>query len=108
MVIDGLREAASGHEAAASQPGATAAAPAKPPAAKADAADAAGLGTALIAYVLVFGIAFASPFLGGADNLMGLVIIGIALYEAWKLNRGVAVSGPFRVGAVAAPAPVSP
>ena len=25
-----------------------------------------------------------------------LIIIGVALYEAWKLNRRVPMSGPFR------------
>jgi hypothetical protein len=31
---------------------------------------------------------------------MGIVIIGIGLYEAWKVNRGApfSVSGPFMVG----------
>jgi hypothetical protein len=74
------------------------------------------LGTAVAALglvaLIVFGIAFAAPFLGGAQNLMGLVIIGIALYEAWKINRKMAASitGPYRVGpgqpeASPAPAP---
>jgi hypothetical protein len=50
-------------------------------------------------YIVVFGLAFASPFLAGAKNLMGLVIIGIALYQAWKLNRRVPITGPFRLAA---------
>jgi hypothetical protein len=59
----------------------------------------------LLAFVaIVFGLAFASPFLGGASNIMGIIIIGIALYEAWKLTRGVPVTGPFRL----APAPAVP
>jgi hypothetical protein len=53
------------------------------------------------AFLLAFGLAFASPFLGGAGNIMGIIIIGVALYEAWKLNRRVALTGPFRL--VAAP-----
>jgi hypothetical protein len=56
--------------------------------------------------VLVFGIAFAAPFLAGLDNIMGLVIIAIALYEAWKLTRPVPVTGPFKIAAP--PAPVAP
>jgi hypothetical protein len=58
--------------------------------------------------IFVFGIAFAAPFLGGVENLMGLLIIGIALYEAWKINRKTAleISGPHRVGtAPATPTP---
>jgi hypothetical protein len=42
---------------------------------------------------------------------MGWIIIGIALYEAWKLNRRVPITGPFRFGgglSVPAPAPVTP
>lgn len=49
---------------------------------------------------LLFLFALAIPFLAGVDNLMGLVIIGIGLYEAWKVNRGApfSVTGPFTVG----------
>ena len=51
-----------------------------------------------IAMLFVFSLAL--PFLGGFDNLMGIVIIGIGLYEAWKVNRAApfSVSGPFMVG----------
>jgi hypothetical protein len=52
---------------------------------------------------LVFGLALASPFLAGAENIIGILIIGIALYEAWKLNRGVRLQGPFRLAATPAP-----
>ena len=54
------------------------------------------LGLFALAWVIVFGIAFTAPFLNG--NIMGLIIIGIALYEAWKINRRVPLSGPFRLG----------
>jgi hypothetical protein len=57
--------------------------------------------------VMVFGLAFAAPFLGGASNIMGILIIGIALYEAWKINRHVPISGPFRIGAAARAGPVA-
>ncbi len=107
MVIDGFRQAATEDHAKGSTASATGSAPTKPEA-KADPAGSSGFGTVVMAIALVFGIAFASPFLAGADNIMGLVIIGIALYEAWKLNRRVTVSGPFRLGAVAVPAVVPP
>jgi hypothetical protein len=29
----------------------------------------------------------ARPLLAGAENVVGLIIIGIGLYEAWKINR---------------------
>jgi len=50
--------------------------------------------------VIVLGIAAAAPFLAGAENLIGILIIGIALWEAWRLNRRVelAFAGPFEVG----------
>ena len=62
-----------------------------------------------ISIVLAFIFAFAAPFLGGLENIMGIVIIGIALYEAWKMNKKVPleITGPHRVGA-AEPAPLEP
>lgn len=54
----------------------------------------------------VFGaIVCAAPFLAGIQNIMGLVIIGIGLFEAWKFNkrREWTVSGPHAI--VGAPAP---
>ncbi len=56
----------------------------------------------LVAFV--FGIAIAAPFLAGMSNFMGLIIIGIALYEAWKINRRVPLSvlGPFQLAPAAA------
>ena len=57
---------------------------------------------------LVFGtlllIACAAPFLAGFENIIGLIIIGIGLYEAWKLNRKEAfeVTGPHPVAAAGA------
>jgi hypothetical protein len=108
MVLEGFRQAAAENETKAAKPDADGTAPSKAPETKADAGPASGFGSVAVAFALVFGLAFASPFLGGVNNIMGLVIIGIALYEAWKLNRGVPVSGPFRVGAVPAPAPASP
>ena len=55
----------------------------------------------LIVFVgLVVGIAAAAPFLAGSSNVIGILIIGFALWEAWKVNRGVklAINGPFRIG----------
>jgi hypothetical protein len=59
------------------------------------------LGTLVLALVFIAGIALFAPFLAGFENFMGWVIIGIALYEAWKINRlrPLAISGPFRLAA---------
>jgi len=62
-----------------------------------------GLGQGLLALslaaVVLMAIAFVAPFLGGAENIMGIIIIGIALYEAWKINKKVplAITGPYRL-----------
>jgi hypothetical protein len=49
---------------------------------------------------MLFGLFLIVPVLGGTQNLIGLLIIGIGLYEAWKVNRAgkFEVSGPFAVG----------
>jgi hypothetical protein len=59
---------------------------------------AAGRAWSFTVLVVLFGVAFVSPFLSGTQNIMGILIIGIALYEAWKLNKRVPISGPFRLG----------
>ena len=58
-----------------------------------------GLGAMLWGWTVILGFALASPFLGGMQNFMGLIIIGIGLYEAWKLTRPlpVQVLGPFAI-----------
>ena len=61
---------------------------------------------ALLAFAaLVWGFALAAPFLAGTSNIMGLIIIAIGLYEAWKYNRAVKISGPFRLAPDAPAAP---
>ena len=62
-----------------------------------------GAGGVVLALGLVLGLAFAAPFLGGTSNIMGILIIGIGLYEAWKLNRRMPLSGPFRFGPATPP-----
>jgi hypothetical protein len=50
-----------------------------------------------------------APFLLGVKNLIGLVIIGVGLYQAWKMNRRLTLnfSGPHRIrGPEAAATPV--
>lgn len=57
-----------------------------------------GLGALLL-------LAAAMPFLAGIENFMGIIIIGIGLYEAWRQNKRhvLTVEGPFEVGKQAAP-----
>ena len=103
-------EPAAGGTANEGAPSAPAAPPPVETGAKKPHAEASG-GAIVIALLLVFGIALAMPFLAGAGNFMGWIIIGIALYEAWKLNRRVPITGPFRFGgglSVPAPVPVTP
>lgn len=61
----------------------------------------------LVGLAALFALACALPFLMGFKNIIGLFIIGIGLWEAWKINRRVPfeIAGPFRVGAPAPPAP---
>ncbi len=42
-----------------------------------------------------------APVMGGFQNVLGIIIIGIALWQAWKMNRRVEVTftGPFAAGA---------
>lgn len=62
------------------------------------------LGHALgsVQYAYAFGLALALPFLALPRGILGLLIIGIGLFEAWKFTRGVKVefSGPFNVNTV--------
>ena len=49
--------------------------------------------------IYVFVLACAVPFLAGAQNFMGWIIIGIALYQAWKINHRVPleITGPYKI-----------
>jgi hypothetical protein len=54
------------------------------------------------------------PFLGGMENAIGLLIIGFALWEAWKFTkyRRLPMTGPYQMGpnlaVSSAPVPSSP
>jgi len=83
---------------AASAPGAGTEAPAATPPAFTD---------LVLAFVVLFGFAMASPFLQGVGNILGILIISFGLWQAWKLNTPavLAVDGPFSLQASrAAPA----
>ena len=50
----------------------------------------------LFALAMLVLIACALPFLAGISNLMGIIILGIGVYEAWKFNRRqtIVITGP--------------
>jgi len=53
----------------------------------------------LIGLVMLFGVMLAMPFLAGIENIIGIIIIAIGVYEAWKINKRPAITGPHPVGA---------
>lgn len=59
--------------------------------------------------ILVTVFAYAAPFLGGFQSILGLAIIGFGVYEAWKINRREthAIGGPFAVAAPSGAVPES-
>src|SRR3989440_1520380 len=66
-----------------------------------------GVGGVLLGLGALFLLAAALPILAGIGNIIGLFIIGIALYEAWRLNKAIPlrITGPYQVSAApAAPA----
>jgi hypothetical protein len=57
-------------------------------------------GEALIGLAALAFLVLAIPFLGGFENILGLLIIGFGLYQAWKINVAtpLLIEGPFQVG----------
>ncbi len=102
QVVEAIRKEPPAATAPAATPGG--AAEAKAPAVPEEPASPAKF---LAAIVFLIALAYALPFLAGVENLMGIVIIAIGLYEAWKINRRVVVeiSGPHPVAAPAGPPP---
>jgi len=58
-----------------------------------------GAGTLLLGIGALVLMAAVIPIVAGFSNIIGLLIIGIAVFEAWKLNRRVVltITGPYRV-----------
>jgi hypothetical protein len=56
----------------------------------------------IVVAVSAFAFSLALPFLAGAKNIIGLLIIGFALWEAWKFTRRrvLPITGPYRIGAM--------
>lgn len=54
----------------------------------------------LAVFIFIVFVAFVSPFMAGFENIIGLLIIAFALYQAWAMNKRsrIEISGPYRVG----------
>lgn len=51
----------------------------------------------LVGLVMLAGFMLALPFLGGFENILGIAIIAFGLWEAWKINKRPAITGPHTV-----------
>jgi len=60
--------------------------------------------------VVLFGIALAAPVLAGFKNIIGILIIGFAVYQAWHMNKRVAIqiTGPYNIAGAALPTSAPP
>lgn len=56
---------------------------------------------------VLFIVSLALPFLAGIQNIIGLAIIGFALYQAWSMNKRlqIAFTGPYEVKPASGAAP---
>jgi hypothetical protein len=52
---------------------------------------------ALVSLVMLAGLMLALPFLGGFENILGIAIMAFGLWEAWKINKRPAITGPHTV-----------
>lgn len=52
-----------------------------------------------VGYVILFVFSLTIPFMTGFQNILGLLIIGFGLYEAWRMNRKAHLKfeGPFEI-----------
>ncbi len=52
-------------------------------------------------------LSYRLPFMGGAENILGILIIAFGVYQAWQMNRGISleITGPYPLapGAPATP-----
>lgn len=107
-IIEGFR-ANEAEVASAASPSAAPAADVSAPmtqAAAADTEEPLTLSGFLIGWALILVIACVAPFLAGIQNVIGILIIGFGLYEAWKINKRpvVAITGPHALARAVLPA----
>ena len=102
IIVSEIRKQPATVEASA-KPGETAAPAAQNQAPQKPAAPLTATG-AIAAIAILAGLLLALPFLSGVQNIMGVIIIGIGLYEAWKFNRKgqVNITGPHAIAAAQA------
>ena len=88
----------------ATAPDATATSAPSTPATTTEAAPAEARRLGLVELLFGIGLVLAIPFLLGFQNIIGLIIIGIGMFEAWKLNRRVelVITGPHALAAAGA------
>jgi hypothetical protein len=104
MMIKGFEESSEKDRPAATAPAEPAAAQASAVGATspspAGARPARSVGRSFLGILLLLGIAAIVPFLGGFRNILGIVIIGIGVWQAWKINRRptIEIFGPYEVG----------
>jgi hypothetical protein len=68
-----------------------------------------GPGQIILGVIALLALAAILPILAGFSNILGLIIIGFAVYQAWVLNKRVdlQITGPYRVGRGGERAPAS-
>jgi hypothetical protein len=64
----------------------------------------------LVTLVVLIGGMFCMPVIIGTQAPISLLITGIALYEAWKINKRppVRIEGPYTVAGASAARPAAP
>jgi len=57
------------------------------------------LGKVVLGCLMILGFAAIIPFLGGVQNILGIVIIAIGVWQAWKINQrpDLTIAGPFEI-----------
>ncbi len=103
LIITSYREQAQKEAAGADGKAAAAVKPVNAPATAtpgAAANDPVSVRDALLAILFIFGFAAVVPFLAGFQNIVGILIIAIGLWQAWKINRRpqFEVLGPYDIG----------
>jgi hypothetical protein len=90
---DWSRTEATGTDSLASADAAT------PPAAGKAAHEQISFGTYLIAFAGILLLTAALPIIAGFSSIISVVILGVGLVQAWRLNRAVnvTISGPYRI-----------
>jgi hypothetical protein len=98
IVTEIMKDSTGAPKPAAAAP-ANAGTPANAAPVKANAAETPTIGGFFLALGALLLLAAVAPFASGASNIIGILIIGFGLWEAWKINRriDVPVNGPFSV-----------